>query len=101
MGARGLPVAEGGEAPAFGFVGKPPDQHAKEARSGGRSPLGRTFQVQLHEQGTGFEPRTPTGEMEGEIQVRPLIEPAGLGIVAPGGEVGPGVWKGRAEEGHC
>ena len=35
MGTGGLPITEGGEAPAFGFVGEPPDQHAQQPGSTG------------------------------------------------------------------
>ena len=89
MGPRGLPVPNRGQEPALRLVGEPADKHAQQP-----GPLAgsdrRPLQAQLDQQRAALQAGTPAGEVEGDIQGFPLIEGPGEGIVAPGGEVGPG-----------
>ena len=98
MAAGGLPVAQRGQPPALRFVGEAPDRHPQQPRAGaGR---GRRFQAQLHQERAALAARAPARQVEGEIQALLIGEGAGVGIVAPGGEVGAGVREVSTKQGR-
>ena len=99
MAAGGLPIAHAGQAPTLRFIGEASDHHPQQPGPGRTTARGM-LQPQLHQERAALAAGAPARQMKGEIEAFLLGVGAGLGIVAPGGEIGACIREVLTEQ-HC